>query len=877
MTDTHDPMWRRWAEVDRLFEQALERPAAERRAFVVEACGSDMDLRDAVLELIDASESAEGILGPSTGMLRAVFDRQGSDRGGRARLGAGQIVGRFRVISELGRGGMATVYEAERTDGGFAQRVAVKVLDRGTDTDDVVSRFLAERQILSDLVHPNIARLLDGGSTEDGHPYFVMEKVDGEPITEWADSRGLTIGERLDLFRQVAEAVGYAHARLIVHRDLKPANVLVGDDGRVRLLDFGIAKLLGPDGTGDGSDGPATRWMTPQYASPEQILGLPVTTASDVHGLGVILYELLTGHRPFGDDGSTDFEMQKAICEEMPERPSGVVTRTVERRQSDRPDIRPSDVSRARGTDPSTLKRELDGDLDAIVLKALRKEPEARYGTVQALVDDVDRYRTGFPVHAHAGAWSYTAKKFIRRNWLGVAGVAAVVTILAGASVLLSIQQAETVRERDRATREATNSRLVIDFLADVFRGRNPNEAPPDTITARELLAWGLERVDSEFVDRPDVQAELLTVMGGAHFNLGLMDEAVALHERSVALRRQVYGDSAAEVADGLGLLATALSQNRDFQLEVPVREEIVAIRRRTAGPSAASTANALRQLGVANRELGRLDLAEQQLREALAIRERSGSADENDEVTDMLALAYVLRGMDRLDEAEALYEEAIPRYRELHGPMDTDLANYYNNLGYLHLVREDYAGAEPLYRQALEVSSAAFGRGHPNSTLLANNLAGVMHYIGDHEEEQAVLKRTVDAALEQWPDGHWRVANAWSSYGVSLLRDGRVTDSQAPLEAAVQEYLRTLGVDHYWTGFANADLAVCLILQGDPRGQPYLDGFYDRLKSYVDANDGLIERGTALQLEPFVRVLRETGLTEEAERFGVMLPREAQ
>jgi serine/threonine-protein kinase len=871
--DERDPVWSRWAEVDRLFECVLERPRAERTAYLEQACGGDADLRDLVLSLLEAGDRPGGLPGPSSGMLEAVFEEVAGSRPVRTRLEAGDVVDRFRVITELGRGGMATVYEAERIDGAFDQHVAIKVLDRGLDTEDVVGRFLSERQILSGLEHPNIARLLDGGSTADGHPYLVMEKVAGEPITKWADARGLSVDERLDLFGQVAEAVSHAHARLIVHRDLKPANVMVGADGRVRLLDFGIAKLLGaPSGDADATAA-ITQWMTPHYAAPEQILGRSVTTATDVHGLGVILYELLSGHRPFGGDATTGYELQKAICESAPERPSTVVTRTAERRDSTRPDITPADVARARGVDPVALCRELEGDLDAIVLKALRKEPDARYRTVQSLIDDIERYRTGFPVQAHAGASAYRIRKFVRRNRLATIGAATVVTVLAVASILLSAEQAATARERDRATREATNARLVIEFLADVFRGRDPLQAPPDTITARELLAWGMERIETAFADRPDVQAELLTVMGSAHFNLGLTDEGTNLHARSLAIRREVYGDVSVEVAEALSRLAAAYGAARDFEAAYPLRQEALAIRDVVNGRGSTEVGNAMRGLGSAARDVGRLDEAETVLRQAMAIHQRTAGSDSTELIADMLTLAYVLRAKDELTEAEALYDEAIPRYRLLHGSLDPDLSVHLNNLAYLHRTREDYAGAVPLYTEALDITAAVHGRAHPNALLLANNLASVLHLLGRADEVVGMLRENLDAVRAYWPDGHWRVGSAYSAYGRALLRLGRARDAEAPLDAALREYTTTLGAGHDWTAFAMAARAVCHILIGrEAEGREMLDAFHAGLESRVDDAGGTVEPALVNLIEPLVRLMEETGLSDDANRLRPLL-----
>jgi serine/threonine-protein kinase len=492
-----DIMWDRWDEVDEIFARALERPYEQRHEFIVQASGDDAALLETLTALVAASERAEtDFAGPADALLREVF--------GNAPAGGvvpertpGELLGRYRLIRELGRGGMATVFEAERADGLYEQRVAIKLLRHGIEGNELAQRLQLETRILSNLAHPGIAQLLDAGTTEDKQPFFVMELVEGEPITSWADRQRLDIDSRLDLFVQVADAVGFAHKRLVVHRDIKPSNVLVANDGRVKLLDFGIAKLLEPESVGAAEADQTTRWMTPVYAAPEQFLGRPVTTATDVYGLGGLLYELLAGKRPFEDRTGSDYSLASAVCESVPDAPSAVVAGS------------PGSAA-SRGTQPERLRRLLAGDLDAIVSKALRKEPEDRYPSAEALAEDVRRHRTGFPVAARAGLRSYRLRKFLERHWWSVGAAAAIILTLAVSSLVLWRQQIQTAEARDNAaqaaavaTMEAENARLVIDFLADVFRGRDPMQAPSDTLTARERLAWGSERVDQEFSDRP--------------------------------------------------------------------------------------------------------------------------------------------------------------------------------------------------------------------------------------------------------------------------------------------------------------------------------------------------------------------------------------
>ncbi len=778
------------------------------------------------------------------------------------------------------------MFEAERADGAFQSTVAVKLL-RGVSTEDLKRRFLAERQILSSLEHPSISRLLDGGSTSDGRPFLVMERVEGDPITTWADNRALTVTERVELFQDVAAAVQYAHTRLVVHRDIKPSNVLVGkEDGAVKLLDFGIAKLLGDHQAQepDPESRAFTRWMTPEYASPEQVRGLAVTTATDVHALGVLLYELLTGRRPFGGPEISDFEVGRAICEEVPILPSAAVSESKisSNPETSLPGPSAEAIARRRRTTPDRLRREIEGDLDAIVAKCLRKNPEDRFPSVQAMMDDLDRFRTGFPVRAREGMGAYRARKFLGRHRIGVGATAAIVLILSGSSALLALQQRHMREERDRAneaaaraTVAAEDKQVVIDFLADVFRGRDPAQAPSDTLTARELLAWGTERVGSEFSDRPEVQAELYAIMGGAHFNLGLLDEGTALYEKALEIMVAVHGDESEEVARVLLDLATTQGVNREYSAALPNFRRALAIRRSLWGSDDARVAEVLIGEGGTVRELGQPDSAEALLREAVRI---AGPARRSSPVSihAALGLAFVLRAQGELQEADSLYSLAIPEARDLPGMTDGDLALHLNNLAYLRRVQEDYQTAEVLYGEALNILADLYGRGHPNSLMVANNRASALSFMGRIDEALVILSDNVEAAKAQWPDGHWRVGNAEMALGRALLRAHRPREANEAIRAGLEVYTELLGEDHNWTAFAAVTYRVGQILaDDDPEAREALDSFYEVLRETYDREGRVLSPDLAQQVGPLVLVLREAGLEADAQRFEHLLPGE--
>jgi len=483
----------RWRQVEEIFQAAIERDAAERDKFLTEACGGDAELRREVVTLLDY-EIATAIEGQPfqqaiMGAARSLNIEQIQPRGLDDNL-VGRRIGAYRVTGLIGRGGMGSVYSAERDDAQFNQQVAVKIIKRGMDTDFIRDRFLRERQILAGLDHTHIARLIDGGTTQDGLPYFVMERVEGVAITEYCASNKLSISERLKLFRQVCAAVQHAHQKLVVHRDLKPGNILVNRDGAPKLLDFGIAKLLAPD-AGQARTATEQRMLTPDYASPEQVRGRPITTAADIYSLGVVLYELLTNRRLRQFKTASPAEIERAICETEPAKPSDAVT--------------PETVSSHR------LQKQLAGDLDNIVLMAMRREPERRYQSVEQLSEDIRRHLEGLPVNARADTFTYRAGKFVRRHRFAVIAAALVGLSLLGGIVATTLQSRVARAERARAERRFEQVRKLSNTF--LFDFHNEIQNLPGSTKAREMVVkTALEYLDSlaqEAADDPALQLEL--------------------------------------------------------------------------------------------------------------------------------------------------------------------------------------------------------------------------------------------------------------------------------------------------------------------------------------------------------------------------------
>ncbi len=507
----------RWDRLQQLFYAASGMEAQKRRAFLEAECPADPSLRMQVESLIfSGGQTAATGLFDSLQILAAAA----------VAVTPGERIGNYEVIRELGRGGMGSVFLAVRADDQYRKQVAIKLMSLAMAGPEMQARFRAERQILADLDHPNIARMLDGGATPSGLPYVVMEYIDGPPIDRYCRENRLSVAQRLGLFRQLCDAVMYAHRNLVIHRDIKPANVLVSPDGAPKLLDFGIAKLVNEEVALTRIH---ERLMTPEYASPEQARGEAITTASDVYSLGVLLYELLTGHRPFEVEGRTAVEIQNTICDTEPVRPS------------------------ERGP------RELRGDLDNIVLMAMRKEPLRRYPSVDQFSEDIRRYLDGFPVVAREDTWGYRTGKFVRRHRWSVTAAAVFLSLLIAFGVAMALLAKRVASERDIANIERRDAEQVSQFLIDSFRLADRSGTQGRTLTAQEVLDRGSERIFKQLADQPVVRAKMMNTMGQVYESLGLYDRAQLLLSNALATNPTVETlSSLGHLANTKGDFATA-------------------------------------------------------------------------------------------------------------------------------------------------------------------------------------------------------------------------------------------------------------------------------------------------------------------------------
>ena len=771
-------------EVESIFETALELPPAEREPWLVTRCGNDHRLRGEVDSLIAAHERADGILEGRIA-LAAAEALKGIERGRR--------IGPYRVVRELGRGGMGIVYLADRDDGQYEQRVAVKLLRASPDAEDLHRRFAAERQILASLRHRGIAQLLDGGVTDGQLPFLVMEYVDGAPITTFCDQNGLGIGARVRLFRDVCAAVHCAHQNLIIHRDIKPGNILVAPDGGVKLLDFGIAKLLDPAlGT---TNQPPTRTelrvMTPEYASPEQIRGETLTTASDVYALGVVLYELLSGQRPYSLANRSPQELIDVICSRVPDRPSAVTSD--ERRRSS-----------------------LSGDLDAIVMMALRKDARDRYGSVDLFWADLERYLDGLPVHAHRGSRLYRTRKFLGRHRVESAAaalVAASLAVGAGASVR---QATIAARERDRAQhalakaeQSIKQSETVTGFLVGLFDATT--RVPGATrVTAQELVRRGVTQIET-FRGQPLVQAQMLETMARVHMMMADYPSARAELEQSLALRVARLGPMDVEVAGPLFYLGELTRRTGQYHQADSLTRRALAIRSAALGARNVANAEILLQLSSILVYLSDVTGAEAMSRRAVEIQRAALRPNDPLIATSLEWHAAHLRRLDRNHEAEAEHREAIVIFRAADGPQSLDGANAQLRLADLLLaVRGDTVEAEALMRSSLDITRAAVGN-HPRTSWAMSSLAELLAARGRYREAEQLALAGLEIQRRTFGAQHPNVAEYSNALVAIYRRAGQFAEAERLQRASVAIIERTFGPAH--TVYAGALGALSEIL----------------------------------------------------------------
>ncbi|HQU71482.1 MAG TPA: serine/threonine-protein kinase [Calditrichia bacterium] len=741
----------RWQRIQNIFGEVADLSHSQCQARLLELCQGDAELLGEVKSLLEADQTDHPILdGIAADSLDEILPK----------MQEGKTVGNYKLIRELGAGGMGTVYLANRADGLFDQEVAIKMIRPSLLSERALKRFRNERQILARLKHPHIAQLYDGGITEDGIPFFTMEYIEGLPVSEYCRENQLGIRSRLKLFLDICEAVRYAHQNLIIHRDLKPGNILVNARGKVKLLDFGIARLSEP---GEGEEHstqtrPGERVLTPQYAAPEQILGEPVTVAADVYALGIVLYELLCNRRPFQGSENDLFKIHASREITIPDPPSKVLE--AHRRQKD-------------GQTHFTA-RELNRDLDNICLMALRREPERRYQSVQSLQEDIRRYLKGQPVHARKPTLGYRTQRFIKRNKKALA-----VTTVAGLSLVATVlwYSVQLTAERDRALAEAQKSARIAAFLTSIFEVADPYLTNGDTLTAGTILKRGAEKMALELGDQPETKASLLSTMAAVYLNLGLPAQAQPLIDSAL-----VFYQSGREPDTEM---ARAWMVKGDLHLltgEYPASREAYQRAQQTyVQLDEAYRLKALEALACVGRTLAkerRDEAAEAVFREVISGESRLLPEDDPQRSEALENLGRVLRHSGRYGKARRVFQQVYDIRKSHFGEQHISVANVLHEMGMLYQRRRSLDSAGVSFRASLEIAEKVYGEDHPEVATSLQVLADLRKDQERYQEAEALIRRALDIRLKRLGSQHPLIATTRDFMARILRRQGRLEEA---------------------------------------------------------------------------------------------------
>jgi len=771
----------RWQRIQTVFHEATDLPQAEWEPFLHATCGTDKELADEVLSMLrhDAANSLldRDLAGTAAAVLNAPDPL--SDP-----LVAREF-GPYRIVRLLGEGGMGVVYLAGRKD--LNAQVAIKILRDAWLSPSRRERFLSEQRTLAQLNHPHIARLYDAAVLPDGTPYFVMEYIDGMPLVRYCREEKCSVERRLQLFRDVCEAVQHAHSHAVIHRDLKPSNILVKEDGGVRLLDFGIAKQIESLDLQVDQTMTGLRLMTPAYAAPEQIRGDRIGISTDVYSLGVILFELLAGDSPFDLSNLTPAEAATVIVDHDPGKPSAAVRR----------------AGAARDPDAFALTRASWADLDLLCLTAMHKDPQRRYPSVEALIRDIDHYLHGEPLEAHADRLGYRVAKFVRRHRAAVAAAVLVFLVINSMAAYFTVR---LTKARDAALAEAARTQRIQKFMTRLFQGGDPSAGPDNNLRVLTLLDRGVQQAQALDSD-PEVQAELYETLGGLYQNLGKFDTANSLLNSSLTLRKSLFGNDSAQVGETL----VALGRLRDDQAQLPEAERLIRqgldIETRHLAPAHPEIAKATTALGKVLEDRGSYDAAIQILTRATHL--QTATAAITPELADTLyELANCHFYAGHYDTAQQLNQQLLPIYRNLYGPNHPRVSDVLVNLAAILHDRSHYPEAEKLERQALAIVENWYGEDSPITASDLTMLARTLVFEGRYDEATALLRRSLAIKEKIYGPVHPSVASSLNELGNVSVREAKYDDAEQYFTRMVGIYHTIYGDHHYLVGIATSNLA---------------------------------------------------------------------
>jgi len=867
---------KQWKQINNIVDAALELDHEERMVYVNKQCRDNQELKTYVTELLESIEASK-----STGFLEnqneypqhlaADISRSEEEEEEPSSL-VGETIGRYKILEVIGHGGMGSVFRAERTDGAYSNQVALKLMRRGMDTPSNKARFRQERNILANLNHPNIGRLYDGGITDQGLPFLVMEYVEGIPLFEYCKKHRLTVDQRLSLFKQVCEAVRHAHQNAVIHRDLKPSNILVTarkNSFTVKVLDFGIAKLMEPDqlNTTIYQTRTGTRPVTLGYAAPEQLELTPTTTATDIYTLGVILYELISGLKPFQLDEKNLTEIEQIIRRTTPERPSTQFCSLPKQEQQN--------ICRNFDTAANGLENTLKGDLDAIVMKAMRKKGDERYNSVDSLLDDLHRRERDLPLIARRDTFRYNASKFIRRNRAKLSVAAGFLAIIIAFSVFYSWQITE---ERNKARTEAEKAQAVSSYLISLFESADPRINRGKDITARQLLKEGTEDI-AALNSQPAVQARMLEILGDIHSTLSSPEQADSLLRRSLTLKKQLYNSNDPELASIYVKMAENKHVMGEYKKSLRYLDTAQVQQSSVFGSRSLEVGKTLRLQSENLREVGKLDSAYKTIQKAksiyqtegdtlsegylkvlmeissvlnskgnfkasleaeqqsLALGQRLYDPPHPDILQCMNGLARAYKELNQYKKADSLYHRSLAMTKVLHGEVHVQTAVTINNMAGNYFYMKRYPKADSLYSESHSILTKAVGAEHPYTVSTLYNWANLKSAMGDYDGAEKIYKDVIQLDIKKFGEEHRYVATDYAGLADMYREQGKYQQALEMFNKSI-DIRRTVFDDphHPYIGFNLRSLANIYAALGEK--EKATEKFVEALKTLIISYD---------------------------------------
>ncbi len=831
-----------WSDIKAIFYEAISLDENQRETYIDRVC-TNAELKQEVLTLLHAHNNSENYLEQSVIILDPVKEN--------INFFIGKLFGKYKIVKLIARGGMGLVYLGERDDE-VKQQAAVKIISPGFVSESVLKRFRNERQTLANLNHPNISRLLDAGITVDGIQFLVMEYIDGIPVDEYCDKNNLNIKERMKLFLKIASVVQYAHHNLVIHRDLKPSNILITPDGEPKLLDFGIAKILDKDGSdNENLTIKGITNFTPEYASPEQVMGENITTASDVYSLGIVLYKLLTGHNPYKINSSLSPDVKQVVTKTEPPKPSDIIYKTFEKTSFDEViRITPESVSKTREGTIEKLHKRLSGDIDNIVSMAIRKEPERRYSSIDFFTEDIQRYLNDQPVSAHKDSFKYKAGKFFRRN-KGPVITGSVIVILIMLGIAGIIWQSHlTALERDNARLEAGKANEIKSFLLNMISSPDPGKDGKD-VKVIDVIQKAAGSLSTELPGQKQIEAEIRTLIGNTYLNLGIYDSAAVELNKALEINNKIFGIRSIEAAKSIKDLGQVYHYMGDFEKAEKLYMQSLDLFKSVRDKPSFELAKTLDLYATLLSDKGEYEKSEAITYDALKMAENINGPDDNDVLTikNNLATAYNYHG--KLDKADSLYRICLSAYRKKFGNVHIRVSSLLNNLAFIYIYKNKHHEAIPLLEESVDIKKRILGEDHPDLILAYSNLGST--YFNDKQFERAekIMKLSVDVGLKNFDENNENLSRSYMWYGRVLTANGKPDKGIFYLEKAYFIRKKVFGQKNKLTLTAEVTLAKVLVDAGRfMKAESHLLQSYKLSTEYLGEKDKLTQSAVSALVE---------------------------